>query len=225
MHAVEVEGLCRSFGRQVALHGVSFRVRRGERFAVLGANGAGKSTLLRILAGLLRQDSGRVMVAGVDVAAEPIEAKRRLGMVAHDPWLYGELTAEENLRFYAGIYGLPESRVGELLEEVGLAEHAHRLVATFSKGMKQRLSIARALLHQPEVLLLDEPTSGLDARGRAWLRRQLEELSARGTAMLIATHHPAEAMACVRGILLEAGRVVARGSPEELLAALAGEGE
>ncbi|NOZ82335.1 MAG: heme ABC exporter ATP-binding protein CcmA [Euryarchaeota archaeon] len=225
MHAVVVEELCRSFGSQQALRDVSFSVRRGERFAVLGANGAGKSTLLRIIAGLLRQDSGRVQVAGVDVASEPLEAKRRTGMVAHDPWLYPELTAEENLRFYAGVYGVPMSRVKELLEEVGLARYAHMQVSAFSKGMKQRLSIARALLHEPQVLLLDEPSSGLDASGRAWLRAKLEEFSRRGTAMLIATHHPSEAMSCARGILLEAGRVAASGSPEALLSVAAGEGE
>ena len=224
MHAVEAERVCRSFGGRAVLREVSFSVGRGERFALLGPNGAGKSTLLRIVAGLLRQDSGVVRVDGVDVLEEPLKAKRRIGMVAHEPWLYPELTAEENLRFYAGIYGVGEERVRELLEEVGLLNHARRQVAGFSRGMKQRLSIARALLHDPRVLLLDEPSSGLDAAGRAWLRSQLEELSRRGTAMLIATHHPGEAMMCTSGIVLEAGRVVASGAPESLLEVVEREG-
>ena len=196
-------------------------MEKGEAFALLGPNGAGKTTLIRIVATLLRQDSGEVRVLGYDVREEPQEVRRRIGVVSHNPFLYEELTARENLEFYARAYGVAESRVDEMLKMVNLLEREDDLVSTFSRGMKQRLSIARALLHSPEVLLLDEPTTGLDLKGRRDFYNLLGELLAEGTTLLMTTHHLDEAeRLCTRGAVLLSGRVVAMGELSELKASV-----
>ena len=169
------------------------------------------------MATLLRQDSGEVRVLGHDTRDEAREVRRRIGVVSHNPFLYEELTARENLEFYARAYGVEESRVDDLLERVNLAEREHDLVSTFSRGMKQRLSIARALLHSPPVLLLDEPTTGLDPKGRRDFYALLAELLGGGTTLLMTTHHMDEAeRLCSRGAVLLSGRVVATGELSEL---------
>ena len=196
-------------------------MEKGEAFALLGPNGAGKTTLIRIVATLLRQDSGEVRVLGYDVREEPQEVRRRIGVVSHNPFLYEELTARENLEFYARAYGVAESRVDEMLKMVNLLEREDDLVSTFSRGMKQRLSIARALLHSPEVLLLDEPTTGLDLKGRRDFYNLLGKLLAEGTTLLMTTHHLDEAeRLCTRGAVLLSGRVVAMGELSELKASV-----
>ncbi len=221
MHAIEVQGVSKSFSSLEVLRGVTLTVEKGEAFALLGPNGAGKTTLIRIVATLLRQDSGEVRVLGYDVREEPQEVRRRIGVVSHNPFLYEELTARENLEFYARAYGVAESRVDEMLKMVNLLEREDDLVSTFSRGMKQRLSIARALLHSPEVLLLDEPTTGLDLKGRRDFYNLLGKLLAEGTTLLMTTHHLDEAeRLCTRGAVLLSGRVVAMGELSELKASV-----
>ncbi len=221
MHAIELRGVKKRFSSLEVLRGVTLDVRRGEAFALLGPNGAGKTTLIRIVATLLRQDEGEVRVAGYDVREEAQEVRRRIGVVSHNPFLYEELTARENLEFYARAYDVEQSRVDEMLEKVNLVEREDNPVSTFSRGMKQRLSIARALLHSPEVLLLDEPTTGLDLKGRQDFYTLLEELLGEGATLLMTTHHMDEAeRLCTRGAVLHSGSVVAQGTLSELKASM-----
>ncbi|WP_456474432.1 heme ABC exporter ATP-binding protein CcmA [Candidatus Pyrohabitans sp.] len=217
MPAVELRGVRKRFGTLEVLKGINLSVAKGEAFALLGPNGAGKTTLIRIIATLLRQDSGEVRVAGYDVREDAQEVRRRIGVVSHNPFLYDELTARENLEFYARAYGVKLSRAEEMLERINLAEREDDLVGTFSRGMKQRLSIARALLHSPEVLLLDEPTTGLDLRSRRDFYALLEELRSSGVTLLLTTHHLDEAeKLCSHGAVLHYGRMVAEGALSEL---------
>ncbi|WP_457554624.1 heme ABC exporter ATP-binding protein CcmA [Candidatus Pyrohabitans sp.] len=221
MHAVEIRDVEKCFGAHRVLRGVSLSVAEGEAFVLLGPNGAGKTTLIRIVATLLRQDSGVVRVLGYDTRREAQEVRRRIGVVTHNPLLYEELTARENLTFYARAYGVPLERIEELLDRVELEERADEPVSTFSRGMKQRLSIARALLHSPEVLLLDEPTTGLDIKGRRDFYALLGNLLEEGVTLLMTTHHTEEAeRLCSRGAVLRSGRVVAQGELSELKASV-----
>ncbi len=179
---IEVRNLTKAFGSKYALRGVNLRVMPGESLVLFGPNGAGKSTLVRILSSLSRPSSGTVRIGGLDLAQHADGIRRYLGVVSHAPLLYDSLTAEENLRFFAGLYNLkgPEPRIKALLERVGLHARRGDLVRTFSRGMVQRLAIARALLHDPEVLLLDEPDTGLDPQAAEMLHGLLSELSGRG---------------------------------------------
>lgn len=178
------------FGRTSALQGVDLTVQSGEFLVFLGRNGAGKSTLLRVVARLVRPNSGRVEVCGIDVLRHPEAGRERLGFVAHSSYLYRNLTAFENLQFFARLYGLDnvEDRIHKALRWVGLEKSAVRIVHGFSRGMQQRLSIARATLHDPEVLLLDEPFSGLDLEASELLGEWLESFVANGKTVLMATH-------------------------------------
>jgi len=208
---IEVRELAKSFGPRAALAGVSFSVAAGESVAMVGPNGAGKTTLLRILATLTRPTSGAVYVAGLNLARSGGQARRHIGFLSHHTLLYEDLTAEQNLRFYARMYDLADgqARVGELLERVGLAERRHDLVRTFSRGMQQRLAVARAVLHCPQVLLLDEPYTGLDPDAAQVLTALLAELMERGCAVLMATHNLERGLASGgRMIVLVRGRIV-----------------
>ncbi len=169
-------GLSRRFAYRPVLVDVSLEVRRGEALLLVGPNGAGKTTLLRVLAGLLRPTAGHV------------ERRAPIGMVAHEPMLYPALTARENLRFFARLHGVDTARVAELLEQVDLTHRAHDRIGTFSRGMLQRMAIARALVHEPALLLFDEPLSGLDAAASRALVALLAELRDRGTAMILVSH-------------------------------------
>jgi len=206
---IVVSEVSKSFNHVQALQDVSFHVRRGESFALLGPNGAGKTTLVRIISALLKPSSGTVRLNGVDVDADPVEAKRQIGVVSHNPYLYDELTAWENLEFFAGLFGR-EVDVKELLGEVGLGHRAHDQVGTFSRGMKQRLSIARAILHDPVILIFDEPTAGLDVSSRRSFYELVRSLWARGKTILLTTHYLDEARTlCKRGVVLRNGRIAA----------------
>jgi heme exporter protein A len=176
---IELRKLTKSFGSKYALRGVSLRVMPGESLVIFGPNGAGKSTLIRILSSLSRPTSGTVHIGGLDLATHADGIRRHLGVVSHAPLLYDSLTAEENLRFFAGLYGMsqPEPRIALLLAQVGLTTRRGDLVRTFSRGMVQRLAIARALLHDPEVLLLDEPDTGLDPQAAEMLHDLLVQVS------------------------------------------------
>ncbi|MCS6908290.1 MAG: heme ABC exporter ATP-binding protein CcmA [Anaerolineales bacterium] len=185
-----VSNLVKRFGLKTVLRGLNFSVRTGEFVAILGPNGAGKTTFLRILATLSKATLGEVAIAGYTLPAQAAAVRRRLGVVTHLPLLYEDLTAEENLRFYGRLYSLPNlhKRVQEVLELVGLFERRADLVRTFSRGMQQRLAIARAILHDPEVLLLDEPHTGLDQEACAMLDEVLREVAARGRTVVMTSH-------------------------------------
>jgi len=178
---IELRRLTKAFGSKVALRGVDLRVEAGESLVIFGPNGAGKSTLIRILSSLSRPTGGRVLIGGLDLATHADGIRRYLGVVSHAPLLYDSLTAEENLRFFAQLYGMkePAPRIAEMLGRVGLTARRSDLVRTFSRGMVQRLAIARALLHDPQVLLLDEPDTGLDPQAAEMLHGLLVQLSGR----------------------------------------------
>jgi heme exporter protein A len=206
--AIVAEGLSRRFGAVTALDDVSFSIAAGGRVALLGANGAGKSTLLAVLSSLATPRVGRAAVAGFDVRAQGAEVRRRIGVLAHRPMLYEDLSALENLRFFARLYGRPdaEARIQELLRRVGLWLRRDEPARVFSRGYHQRLAIARALVHEPAVLLLDEPETGLDVEALTILDELM--LRAPGVTVLAATHRGERVGLWATGTLvLERGRV------------------
>jgi len=192
---IAVRKLVKRFGLKTVLRGLDFQVEPGEFVALLGPNGAGKTTFLRILATLSRPSMGDVRIAGYSLPAQASAVRRRLGVVSHLPLLYGDLTAEENLRFYGRMYGVAnlDRRVHEVLDLVGLAVRRRDLVRTFSRGMQQRLAIGRAVLHDPEVILFDEPHTGLDQDASAMLDGVLREVAARGRTVVMTSHDLARA--------------------------------
>jgi len=204
---IRIEELSRRFNHLIALERVSLHIKKGESFALLGPNGAGKTTLVRILSTLLKPTSGRAYLNGIDVLENPQEAKREIGVVSHNPYLYDELTAVENLEFFAGLYDC-QPDTNSLLRLVRLEKRGADLVGTYSRGMKQRLSIARAILHDPQILILDEPTSGLDLTSRKGFYDLIHSLKNQGKTFLLTTHYMEEAKElCSRGAVLNKGRV------------------
>lgn len=187
---IEVRKLIKRFGLKTVLRGLDFRVEPGEFVALLGPNGAGKTTFLRILASLSRPSMGEVKIAGYNLPSQAAAVRRRLGVVSHLPLLYGDLTAEENLRFYGRMYAIPdlELRVAEVLELVGLSARRRDLVRTYSRGMQQRLAIGRAVLHDPDVVLFDEPHTGLDQDASAMLDGVLRRVAAEGRTVVMTSH-------------------------------------
>jgi heme exporter protein A len=200
--AVSLEGVGRAYGERVALREISFALPAGATVAVFGANGAGKTTLLRVLAGLLRPHAGRATVLGV----EPELARGRIGLLAHEPLLYRDLTARENLRYHARLHGVGLERVEVLLEQVGLAPRADDAVRTLSRGMTQRAAICRAVLHEPELLLLDEPYANLDPGGAAVVAPLLG-VGGDGVSRVLISHDAERGLAEADWVLgLRAGR-------------------
>ncbi len=201
---IAVRGLVKTFGHKPVLRSVDLDVAPGEFVVLLGANGAGKTTLLRIIASLSRPTLGHVSVAGCALPAEAEAARRRLGVVSHQTLLYTDLTAEENLRFYARLYAVPDAsaRIDAALEQVGLAARRRDLVRTYSRGMQQRLAIARAVLHAPDVMLFDEPYTGLDQAAAAMLDGVLRDVAARGRTVLMTTHDLARGLALADRLLI-----------------------
>jgi ABC-2 type transport system ATP-binding protein len=221
--AILVEGLVKRYGRTLALDGVSLEVPAGSHVALLGPNGAGKSTLIGILSTTIHRDGGRALVAGVDVALRPRQARRHIGVVFQDPTLDGRLTVQENLAFHAMVYGVPRAeragRIAEALELVELGGWSDRLARALSSGMKRRLEIARALVHRPRVLILDEPTAGLDPQSRARIWSYLAALrESHALTLLVTTHYIEEVEHCDRVCVIDHGRVLAEGSPDALKA-------
>ena len=219
---VQVRELTRTFGSFTAVERVSFDVRAGEIFGLLGPNGAGKTTTFRMLCGLLPATHGSLRVAGVDVRRARASARARIGYVAQKFSLYGQLSVRENLAFFAGAYGLRGARrraaVELALADFDLAEHAARPCGGLPGGFKQRLAMAAALMHGPELLFLDEPTSGADPQARREFWRRITDLSAAGVSVIVTTHFMEEAEYCDRAVILDAGRILAEGTPRELRA-------
>jgi heme ABC exporter ATP-binding subunit CcmA len=192
---ITVKKLVKRFGMKAVLRGLDFEAHPGEFVALLGPNGAGKTTFLRILASLSRPSLGEVHIAGHKLPNEAAQVRARLGVVSHLPLLYGDLTAEENLRFYARMYGITNygSRISEVLEMVGLENRRRDLVRTYSRGMQQRLAIGRAVLHDPDVMLFDEPYTGLDQDASVMLDAVLKAVAAQGRTVVMTSHDFARA--------------------------------
>jgi heme exporter protein A len=216
---IEARGLWKSFGASPVLRGLNLRVRAGERLVIVGPNGSGKSTLIRILATLLSASRGQARVAGFDTRRQANEVRRHVGLLCHQTFLYGELTSRENLRFYGRMYGVvdPDGRATELLRMVGLEEQANTLSRTLSRGMQQRLALARAILHEPLVLLLDEPDTGLDQHWAGVLNDLVAEGAAQGRTTLLTTHNLERSLEIAdRVAVLNGGRIVFSAMREEL---------
>jgi ABC-2 type transport system ATP-binding protein len=224
--AVEIRDLTRRFGDVVAVRALSLRIEQGEIFGLLGPNGSGKTTTIRMLCGLLEPSEGSAMVAGIEVAKDPDRIKERIGYMSQRFGLYEDLTLEENLEFYAGIYGLSNatrrSRMSEVVGFLGLAGRLNQLAGTLSGGWKQRLALGCALLHKPPVLFLDEPTAGVDPAARRGFWRTIGALAAEGTTVLVTTHYMDEAERCHRLGLMSQGHLIAIGTPAEVAAQVGG---
>src|SRR5207245_195183 len=223
MSVIEAAELRKRYGEIDAVRGVSFSVEAGEIFGFVGPNGAGKSTTISMLCTLVRPTGGRAEVGGFDVVAAPTEVRRRIGLVFQDTTLDDYLSAAQNLRFHAELYGVPPSTVKErlqrVMEMVGLWERRDSLVRTFSGGMKRRLEIARGLLHSPRVLFLDEPTVGLDPQTREHIWSYIGELRRKeDITIFMTTHYMDEAEYCDRIAIIDNGEIVVSGTPDELKA-------
>jgi ABC-2 type transport system ATP-binding protein len=216
--AIRVRGLSRAFGHQTVLSDITLDIQSSEIFGLLGPSGSGKTTLVKMIAGIDEGTSGEVVMLGTKLPN--LSMMERIGYMAQSDALYEELTAKENLDFFAALFGLKgaikKTRTAYVMELVGLGEHMNGIVASYSGGMKRRLSLAIALLHDPRILILDEPTVGIDPLLRKSIWSELEKLSRQGTTILITTHVMDEAEKCHRLGLIREGRLIAVGSPEAL---------
>jgi ABC-2 type transport system ATP-binding protein len=218
--AIRTMDLCKRFGSFVAVDRVSFDVPAGSIFGLLGANGAGKSTTIRMLCGLLSSSSGTAEVAGLDINQNPEGVKRRIGYMSQRFSLYDDLTVEENIRFFGGVYGLSNRELADRLKETvaraGLQGRERNLTRELSGGWKQRLALGCAMLHHPGIVFLDEPTGGTDPISRRLFWDVINDLAQAGTTVLVTTHYLDEAEYCNEVVLMHAGRIVAKGSPGAL---------
>ena len=218
MKRIELKQISRHYGRHFALHRLDMTLRAGEITGIMGANGAGKTTLLNLLAGIEEPSAGTIQYDSWSWARFATKGRRRIGWISHAPLLYEDLTGEENLRFYAQMYGLDDTEgcCARWLERVGLSDSATKRVEVYSRGMVQRLTIARALLHDPELLLLDEPLTGLDRAARAQMGALLLEERARGKLVVLSTHDlHALSSICDRMVILRKGRLVHEGRAQD----------
>jgi ABC-2 type transport system ATP-binding protein len=221
MTAIEAGHLVRRFGAVTAVNDISLDVKEGAIFGFLGPNGAGKTTTIRLLTGVLTPDAGSVKINGTDIHRHPLEAKMQMGVIPESSTVYGDLSAEQNLHLSGKMYGMPraprEERIDEILKKMGLSEKRHQPVRTFSKGMKQRVSIACAIIHRPKVLFLDEPTSGLDVQSRRLVIDTIREMNEQGSTIFLTTHNIEEANTLCQKIgIINKGKIVAEDSPERL---------
>ncbi len=219
---IEVENLRKEYGSRVAVDGISFRVEPGQIFGLLGPNGAGKTTTISCISGLIRPTSGTLNVRGEDMTRGRSEARRSLGVVPQELAMYMEVSAQENLQYWASVQGLSSDevkrKVPEMLERVGLADRAKDPVKDFSGGMKRRLNLAIGLVHDPEVVLMDEPTVGVDPQSRGHILDLIKERAAAGCAILYTTHYMGEAEGlCDSFSIMDHGKVIAEGTLDELL--------
>ena len=219
--AIETENLHKRFGDLVAVQSLTLSIPRGEIFGLLGSNGSGKTTTIRMLTGLMPPTSGGAIVAGIDVVKNPEAVRHRLGYMSQRYGLYDDLTVEENLRFYAGLYGLVQgegrARVEEQIAGLGFTARRRQLAGTLSGGWKQRLSLACATSHRPDVLFLDEPTAGVDPAARRHFWEVIRDLAHHGTTILVTTHYMDEAERCERLAILWRGKLEAVGTPREIV--------
>ena len=218
---IETENLGRQYGNRVALHGLTLRVAPGEILGFLGPNGAGKSTTVKILTGMIKPDGGRATVAGFDVVRDPLEVKRRIGYVPESAALYESLSAREYLELIASLHHLPaggaRERIEDLLTRFGLAHAIDQRLGEFSKGMKQKVLIASALMHRPEVLFLDEPLTGLDANAALVVKELLRGLAAQGRTIFFCSHVlEVVERVCTRIVIINNGRVIADGTAADI---------
>jgi ABC-2 type transport system ATP-binding protein len=225
VHALSCKGLRKTYGDRAAVDGVGFHVAAGEAYGLLGPNGAGKTTTIGMLLGLVRPDAGQVSIFGRDLAGESRDARRLVGYVPQEIALYPELTARQNLRFFCRLYGLRraehKARIAAVLGIVGLSERADERIAIYSGGMRRRINIAAALLHEPALLVLDEPTVGVDAQSRTAILDSLRSLAAEGMAVVYTSHYMNEVeQLCDRVGIIDGGRIVAEGTRRELVARL-----
>ena len=221
---IQVEGLIKDYGARRALHNISFDANQGEIVGFLGPNGAGKTTTMRILTGYMPPTDGKATVAGYDVVEESIEVRRRVGYLPETVPLYTDMTALEYLKFMADLRKIPESedRAYEVLEQVNLADRANSFIGNFSKGMRQRVGLAQALIHRPEVLILDEPTIGLDPAQVVEMRNVIKDIG-KDRTVLLSTHILSEAQnMCDRVLIINKGSIVAEDTPENLQSRLVG---
>jgi ABC-2 type transport system ATP-binding protein len=221
VQALEIEHLVKRFGAVTAVNDISLAVESGEIFGFLGPNGAGKTTTIRLITGVLTPDAGTARIHGIDIHDHPIEAKMQMGVIPESSTVYGDLSAEQNLHLSGKMYGMPRSqrdqRVDELVSRMGLSERRKSPVRTFSKGMKQRVSIACAIIHRPRVLFLDEPTSGLDVQSRRLVIDTIHQMNEEGSTIFLTTHNIEEANTLCRTVcIINKGTIVAQDSPERL---------
>ena len=225
---IEVENLTKRYGPTLAVSDVSFQVQKGEILGFLGPNGAGKTTTMRIITGFLSPSAGRVSVAGIDVAESPLEAKRHIGYLPENPPVYTDMTVNEYLAFVSRIKGVPrgelKKRIGEVSEKCSVADVQHRQIGKLSKGYRQRVGLAQALIHNPDVLILDEPTAGLDPKQIIETRQLIKGLAGQHTVILSTHILPEVSKTCQRVVVISKGAVVAMGAPDELTARLQGYG-
>jgi len=225
---IEVENLTKRYGPTLAVSDVSFQVQKGEILGFLGPNGAGKTTTMRIITGFLSPSEGRVRVAGVDVVESPLEAKRHIGYLPENPPVYTDMTVNEYLAFVGRIKGLPRAelkkRVGEVNEKCSIADVQDRQIGKLSKGYRQRVGLAQALIHNPDILILDEPTAGLDPKQIIETRELIKGLAGQHTVILSTHILPEVSKTCQRVVVISKGTVVAMGAPDELTARLQGYG-
>jgi ABC-2 type transport system ATP-binding protein len=224
--AIRATGLSKRFGHVVAVDGLDLTVRRREVYGFLGPNGSGKSTTIRMLCGLLNPTGGDIDVLGCQIPRDAEALKRRIGYMTQKFSLYEDLTVDENLSFLASVHDMPRAqarpRIDELVERFWLTKQRKQLAGTLSGGQKQRLALAGTMLHKPDLLFLDEPTSAVDPQSRREFWDSLFELADEGTTLLVSTHYMDEAERCTRLAILDFGRIVADGTPQELLAGLPG---
>ncbi len=220
MNSIEVFDLTKKFGNFTSVDGISFEVKSGEVFGFLGSNGAGKSTTIKMLCGILEPTSGDATVAGYSISNEPDSVKREIGYMSQKFSLYSDLTVDENINFFGGVYGLEGSDLEErkkwVLKMAGLEDREKTLTSSLSVGFKQRLALGCAVIHEPKIVFLDEPTGGVDPISRRKFWDLITELSDKGTTVFVTTHYLDEAEFCNRIILINAGKLIAAGSPKEL---------
>ena len=219
IHIISIEKISKWFGTNIVLRNIDLRIENGEFLTIFGPNGAGKTTLIKIMSTLVAPTSGKIVIDEIDINDDPIEIRKKIGVISHDTFLYHELTAAENLSFFGRMYGTPrlDTRIEELLKQVGLSHRKNDRVRTFSRGMKQRLSIARALIHDPPILFLDEPYTGLDQHASAVFDSLLSSMNAHDKTRVLISHDIERGISmCDRAVILTDGKIAHEMTKDEI---------